>query len=381
MKSSIQATNKKQILFVITRGVFGGAQSHVYDLLKHAAGVDSPGLIVGEEGPLTEMTRELDIPVWIANNLVSEISPIKDVLAINEVTHIVREFKPDIIHAHSSKAGIVARVAAKITRTPCVFTAHGWGFTEGVFSIKRAAALVAEKLVASYTQRIICVSEYDRQLALKCRVGNDKSLVTIHNGIRDDQKQCSYGEHELTRVVMVARFSRQKDQQSLIRAVALMNVPVDLWFVGDGELLEQAKDCAQACNINDRVRFLGDRNDVPDILAACDIFVLSSWYEGLPYSILEAMRAGLPTIVSNVGGTSEALIDGETGFLIPAGDVSVLSNRIEYLVKHPDQRKKMGQEARKIFLEKFLLKTMLDSTFQVYDEVLAWNLSSIIRSK
>lgn len=361
---------KVKCLYVITRSIVGGAQLHVYDLLKHSARIGSPGLVVGAEGPLAEMARELQIPVWIVNNLVRQVSLRHDILAIHDIIRITREFKPDIVHAHSSKAGIVARTAAKLVGVPCIFTAHGWGFTEGIPKAKRKMALAAEKLAAIYAKKIICVSEFDRQLALQYKVGNPKSLVTIHNGIPDTPPQCHYLEHKSTRIIMVARFSAQKDQQSLIKAVVKIKTPVELWLIGDGELLEEAKLCAQALEINDRVRFLGERNDVPEILADCDIFVLSSFYEGFPYVIVEAMRAGLPTIVSEVGGSPEAVKDGETGFLVPAGNVDILSNRIEFLAANPDQRRKMGEAARKMFLEKFLLQNMLDSTFGIYDEVL-----------
>ena len=172
---------------------------------------------------------------------------------------------------------------------------------------------------------------------------------------------------------MVARFSEQKDHALLLNAVRDIDIrDIKVQLVGDGPLLPNIKSLAESLNIGDRVQFLGNRRDVPELLTHSDIFVLTSKWEGFPITILEAMRAGLPVICSDVGGCSEAIKDGENGFLVPRGDGVVLANRLKQLIKDKDLRYKMGQKGRMSFEKCFTVEKMAEKTERIYREIIGF---------
>lgn len=218
---------------------------------------------------------------------------------------------------------------------------------------------------------MITVSAYDRALALARRLLPPERVVTIHNGISPLGPRRSgedRGPEAPLRAIMVARFSDQKDQPLLIRAAA--QVPqLDLWLVGDGERRAEAETLARSLGIAERVQFLGDRDDVPERLAGADLFCLSTHYEGLPISILEAMRAGLPVLSTQVGGVPEAVLDGETGRLLAPGDLAGWVAALRALSADPRERRRLGEAGRTRFLAEFTAGRMLSDTWQVYEAV------------
>lgn len=358
-----------RILYAIARAVPGGAQTHVLDLITHARKIGEPGLVAFESGHLTDQACELGVPVWVVPAPVDALSIYRDAAALRGIARVIREFRPHLVHAHSSKTGVIARAAARLTGVPAVFTAHGWAFTEGVSERRRRLAIAIERVAARAAKRIICVSEYDRNLALSCKVGSPEKVTVIPNAIAPSDVVTRHSQRDVVRCAMVARFSPPKDQASLIRAMRDVK-GIELVLLGDGELIEDSRALASVLGVEDRVRFLGSRSDVPDVLADCDIFALVSRWEGLPYTILEAMRAGLPVIASDVGGVGEAVIEGETGYLLRSTDVAELSAKLQRLVDHPEERRRMGQAGRQRCLTAFTLSRMLESTFAVYGEVL-----------
>ena len=196
-------------------------------------------------------------------------------------------------------------------------------------------------------------------------------MLTIWNGIPDSPHRARPDREDSPRIVMVARFVPQKDQLSLIRALKETRHPARLAFVGDGPLLETVKTECAALGLCDRVEFTGSRHDVAQVLARSQIFALATKWEGFPISILEAMRAGLPAVVSDVGGVSEAVVDGQTGFLTKSGDVSATAERLDRLLASPELRLRMGNAARDRYEKYFTLDRMLRKTLAVYRTVAA----------
>jgi glycosyltransferase involved in cell wall biosynthesis len=363
---------KIRLLYLITRPDLGGAQTHVLDLIREFACRYEVHLGVGCAGPLTDSVGQLGVPVHFLPSLIRSLNPWRDIRAIHECSGLIQRLQPHLVHAHSSKAGIVGRVAARRCRIPAVFTAHGWGFTAGTPIVRRLVALTAERLAAPLAQRLICVSESDRQLALRFGVGTEASLVTIRHGVPTDLAPCADPTKHPPRLIMVARFNEQKDQATLLRAIALLKgrgVKVALDFVGSGPSLSMRRTLAERLGIDENVRFLGDRNDVPQLLADAQVFVLSTHYEGLPISILEAMRAGLPVIASRVGGVPEEVEDNVTGLLVPRSDVPALAQAIFKLVDSPALRAQMGKAGRARFSAEFTQERMLRQVDAIYQEV------------
>jgi glycosyltransferase involved in cell wall biosynthesis len=364
------------ITYIITRSDWGGAQAHLYDLIEYAH-IHTPHschLIVGEEGRLAERVRLLGVHVTIVPTLVQPIHLWKDIVAVRDIVQVLKDIQPDIVHAHSSKAGIVGRIAAHIRGIPAIFTAHGWAFTDGVSRFRRAISLPLERWVARYARKIICVSEYDRQLALKYNVGRREQIVTIHNGIPDvhiDHVPV-LSHDQVVKCAMVARFAAPKDYVTLVQALSKVSLqlPITSYLVGQGEEIGTIQKLARELHIEKNTHFLGARSNIPEILAQVDVFLLITNYEGFPLSILEAMRAGLPVIATDVGGVSEAVVDGVTGYLVPRGDSQAIQERIERLARNPQLRRNMGEEGRRRFLKHFTSEKMLDKTFALYREVL-----------
>jgi glycosyltransferase involved in cell wall biosynthesis len=364
-----------RLLYLITQGILGGAQAHVRLLALHLRDRYDVHVAVGDRGPLWEQLSQDGIPVHHVPALSRSISPVKDAQCLLQLFALFKEISPDLVCTHSSKAGIVGRLAARQCRLPSLFTAHGWAFTEGVPAAQRACYLMLERLASRWSEKIICVSDFDRRLALKHHVGDEQKLITIHNGMPAiaGDLAAQPGGGGPVRLIMVARFSEQKDHQLLLAAISRLqaNQAFEVDLVGDGPLLEQCQQQAARLGITDRVRFLGGRTDVPALLAGSHIFVLTSNWEGFPISVLEAMRAGLPVIASDVGGTSEAVQEGETGFLAPRGDLETLESRLLGLIEDPELRTLMGSKGRDRFMQHFTFELMAQKTEAVYREILS----------
>lgn len=362
-----------RVLQVITRGDdIGGAQAHVREL---AHGLQRLGIEVlvaaGGDGPFGDLIRHRGLPYHSLRHMTRAIHPLKDPLALRELILLTRSFRPDLVAAHSSKAGWLARLAGRLTHTPTCFTVHGWAFSEGVPQPWRSVYQTVEHLAAPLADRLITVSDYDRALALRSAVGRPEQLVTIYNGVSDvPTPQVAPRAGPLT-ILMVARFAVPKDHSTLLRAAALL--PGGDWrlqFAGDGPLQRAAEALARELGVAQRVQFLGERSDVPALLAAADLFVLASRWEGLPICIIEAMRAGLPVIASDVGGVRELVAAGETGLLIPPGDPQTLAAALQRLIQNPELRQEMGSRGRQRFACEFTAEVMVKQTLQVYEQVL-----------
>jgi glycosyltransferase involved in cell wall biosynthesis len=360
-----------RILYIITRTERGGAQIHLLHLLRASRQAYDLALASGEEGFLTEAVRKMGIPVFIMPHLVHSIRLIEDVHGLMEIVETILAFKPELVHLHSSKAGLLGRMACLITSTPCVFTAHGWAFSDGAATSRRILALATEWLAGLIPSHTIAVSDYDAMLARRFGVGTSRQqMTTIHNGIPDQPERANPAYTGVPIISMVARFSPPKDQEALLRALARVVSPFELWFVGDGPGKKAVYETARSLGMLDRTKFLGDCDGVPKILSQTHIFALLTRHEGLPISILEAMRAGLPILASNVGGVPEVITHGENGLLVDRDDESSLIENINLLLRDSSLRARMGAIARKRFECGFLVEDMVQKTFSVYESVI-----------
>ena len=360
-------------MIMITRAERGGAQSHVLELLRLR---DRARITVvsGEDGFLLEEARALGLHTVVVPNLVAQIDPRRDLRAVRDVARLLRQERPDLLHLHSSKAGLIGRVAAQLAGVPSVFTAHGWAFTEGASPARRQLAVWSERLAAPLSAAIIAVSDHDRTLSTRLRV--TKRARTIYNALSGGthvdpsaaRRTPSGEERERVRVLMVARFVPQKNQALLLRAAASLP-ETELWLIGDGPGLPEARALATELGMQERVWFAGSRSDVNDLLSSGDIFCLCSHYEGLPISILEAMRAGLPVVASDVGGVAEAVLHERTGLVVPHDDVAHWRLALTRLLDDPALRRQYGEAGREQFLAAFTTPPMLEQVWSVYQQV------------
>jgi len=381
MRMPLEAPIK--ILYGITRSDWGGAQVHILDLVRE---IRTKGyeveMIIGEKGDLYDRLQELEVCTHYLPSLVHEIKPLTDLKAILDFCQVIRNSKPDFVHLHSTKVGWIGRMASLIMRKPVIFTVHGWCFTDGVTQKRRHIGRAIEKFLAPLTDMIICVSEFDRKLAIEQNVAETQQLEVVYNGVKDFEKiEVVYSgvknfeklelecQKKAIKVTMVARFTQQKDQRSLIEAFALIDDSFELYLIGDGVNLPADQERANELGLSNRIHFLGARLDVESLLQEMDIFVLSSNYEGLPISIIEAMSLGLPLVASNVGGVNELIFHGKNGYLFEAKDHHALAARLNQL-KDEKLRQQMGHFSRQLYLEKFTLSQFIENTVKVYQKLL-----------
>ncbi len=362
-----------KIVFLITLSdPIGGAQIHVRDLSQ---ALMSRGhqvtVLVGNEGLFTAELKRIGITYRLIPNLIRPVSPLRDWRAIWEIRSAVKELRPDLLTTHSSKAGWLGRIAGRSLGIPTFFTAHGWAFTEGVPRLQRKIYRLAENFAAPLAARIITVSDFDRNLALKQGVGDPEKLVAVLNGVLDVPRDLwAKPGIDPPRLIMVARFGLQKDHSTLFRALErIRELEWEVDLVGDGPLRSQAEKAVREIGLGERIHFLGERQDVSELMSRSQAFLLVTNWEGFPLSILEAMRAKLPVIASDVGGVREAVADGVTGYLVPRGDDKTLAERLSLLLRDNKLRVQMGEAGRSRFESSFTVRHMVERTLAVYDEV------------
>lgn len=360
-----------KIAYVITRAEMGGAQVHVLDLLRGFAERHIPILITGERGYLTEECERLGIEYHVVPTLTQPLRPIKDLRAAVDITRLMRRIKPDLVHCHTSKAGVLGRLAGRLCGIPTIFTAHTWCFAEGTSVLWRIVGKPAERISAYWTEKIIAVSDSNRRLAIDLKVVRPEKIITIHNGISDTPYVASHPEGETPRIIMVARFAPQKNQAELVEALKDIKAPFQLEFVGDGPTRPAVEALIKTYGLGDRIRILGVRKDTDQLLGAANLFVLATKWEGFPITILEAMRACLPVIATDVNGVREAVVDAETGLLYGRSQVDKLRAALESLITDPQKRAALGQAGRKRYEQNFTCDVMLARTESIYREALA----------
>jgi glycosyltransferase involved in cell wall biosynthesis len=228
---------------------------------------------------------------------------------------------------------------------------------------------ILERIGGSIGSGMITVCRAEQLLAEENGIISTDKTFLVHNGIPDCSERSDAGRRELN-VLMVARFQEQKDHVTLIRALAMLGAyPWRLQLVGSGPLMSPTREFARSVGVADRVEFLGERADVSSLLARSTIFVLSTLWEAFPISILEAMRAELPIIASNVGGVREAIIDEVNGILVPPLRPDVMAQKLKLLFDQPDLRERLARTARQDFLRFFTADRMVDNTVRIYDAI------------
>jgi glycosyltransferase involved in cell wall biosynthesis len=300
------------------------------------------------------------------------LHPLHDLLGLFELIALIRHERPDIVHVNSSKAGVLGRLAAVLAGTPItVFTVHGWAFK--AYS-GPAAALYrwADRLMARATMVTICVTETERAAGLAARTCDAARTAVIPNAIDTGAVPRSQVTGEPPRIIMVGRLAWPKDPLTLVRALALLpDQPFSALLVGDGPDRPVIEAEIRSLGLTSKVELTGARDDVADLLAGSDLFVLSSRSEGGPIAVLEAMAAGLPVVASDVGGIPELVEDAVTGLLVPAGDPGALAAALGRLLAEPRLRRELGTAGRRRARERFDVSAQRSAHLELYARELA----------
>ncbi|QTN26755.1 glycosyltransferase family 4 protein [Rhodoferax sp. AJA081-3] len=353
MGSQLSAVRKK-ILIISTNADWAGAPIHVLTLVTRLEADFDLFIVFGEDGPVRQALLEKSIPSTVVPTLRSSINFVRDFQCLLAFLRIVRSERPALLHAHSSKAGMIARLAAYALRLPCLYTVHGWGFGAGRAKFQSSIVYGVERMLSIIPRTsYIFVSNADRHEGLE-RLGlNPNRCLTVHNGIRDHG--CLARVEHNSNVIMVARVCHAKDHDLLLESYQNSITSFRLVLVGEGtdspgfrkRVLSGTPDKYL------HVDCLGLSRKVPQLLAQAGVFVLCSRYEGLPLAIIEAMCAGLPIVASDVGGVRELVEDGVNGFLVPAGNHTALTRCLDRLQGDPALRIRMGHASRARYLASF----------------------------
>jgi len=378
-----------KVLHPITRLIIGGAQENTMltAQLLRADGWEVDvvsGPQTGSEGSLIETVRERGIPLILEPTLVREVNPVKDFLAIFRLARLMRQGKYSIVHTHSSKAGIVGRWAAKLAGVPIiVHTVHGWGHHDYQHPLVRAYYILLEKITLPITDKLIAVTGKDIDKGLRDGIGKRSDYLVIRSGIELDRFGHPQVPRETTRAAWgipadapligsVTRLSPQKAPLDFVRAAALVAQRYPnayFMMVGDGPLRGEVEQLATELGIANRLVLTGLRRDVPELLAAFDLFALSSLWEGLPRVLLQAMATSLPVVATACDGSAEAIETGVNGFLVPPGEPTQLAERLCDLLEQPALAQQMGS-AGYARVEEFSDRGMVKAIAALYAELL-----------
>jgi len=364
-----------RVFYFITKSEIGGAQIVVERLVSaHAKRGDEVAVMAHPGGWLEEKIRAHGFRFIPNDHLGNGILPGRLVRAARCYLRAVREWKPDIVSCHSSVAGFIGRVALR-KQYPVLFTAHGWGFTKGVPLFRKEIVLAAERFAARFADRIICVSAFDRALALSHKVASSPTLEVVHNGTDVGTYQANAAEKEIVTIVFVGRLTAQKDQEALIRGFEALEADVSgrarIIFVGGGIRERQVRARIARSPQALRMTLAGglSHEETLKAMSCADIFALLSHWEGFPMTIIEALQIGLPVIASDVGGVAEA-VDSSVGVLIPhKNGHEALIRGLAKLITDQAYRKNLSEHALARGRQ-FSTDHMTESTFRIYEKVI-----------
>lgn len=365
-----------RILEIINEATIGGGQSHVLQL---ASGLDRKRFAVSvactDNGPLTEQLRAIGVPVH-----PFAISQCASPSTLRAMMRLLAEGQIDIVHTHGGIAGVWGRLAAWAAKTPVrIHTLHGIHYLHYRSRIKRMAFISLDRLLAIGTKKIICVSEADRQAGIAAGCFRADQAVLIRNGIPAPTLPADFtGRGKRTELGLpaaaaiigtVGRLHVQKNQRQFLEAIHFVRQEIPnaiALLVGDGPLRSELQALSRELGLQDHVRFLGSRRDVAELIALMDVFVLSSEWEGMPLSLLEAMALERPVAAFAIPGVTEAIRDNESGALATPQNARSLAQAILRLLHNREQAGRLAKTGRRIFYDHFQQEKMVHATAELY---------------
>jgi glycosyltransferase involved in cell wall biosynthesis len=383
-----------RIAHIITRMIVGGAQENTLlncrDLVEHYGDdvllVTGPAL--GPEGDLLGQGRGGEVKVRYVDDLRRPIHPARDWRAYYELKKVLREFRPDVVHTHSAKAGILGRLAAWSLDVPAiVHTVHGAPFGRFDPWLRRTFYAACERYAAQRCHHLISVADAMTDLMVAARVAPRQKFTTINSGMEVDpflhandhrdrvRRELGYEPQHIV-VGKIARLFELKGHEDVIAAAQQIvsgDPNLRFLFVGDGLWREKLQKQIDDAGMHDRCQFTGlvPPMKIPELLGAMDILVHASRREGLARALPQTLLAGKPIVSYDIDGAREVCLDNETGFLVRSNHFNDLCEPLLKLAADPALRERMGQEGRRLFAEQFRHETMTRRIRELYERLLA----------
>ena len=385
-----------KILHIITRLDMGGSAQNTLLTCKKLSVKYEMVLVHGlsHESRMTDIEKQIveegikaakkqGIKVIPLSAMVRSINPVKDFWALLSLVRLIIEERPYIIHTHSSKAGLLGRLAAKIAGVPqIVHTPHGHVFYGHFGPIASKVFLWIEKIFSRFTDRMVALTDGEKNDYEKLSVCPSEKLLKIHSGVDVAQYMNSNGnmvekkrslglDQNGTVVGFVGWLLPIKGPEYLLKAMEYVwpeHPEAALVFVGKGDLDLDLRTQALQVNANGRVKFLGWREDINEIIPVFDMLVLPSLNEGMGRVLVEAMAAGKPVVASRVGGIPDLVQHGETGYLVPPADEKALADGIKKLLDDPGNAWEMGQRGKE-YCQQFSLEAMIAKLDDLYSDL------------
>lgn len=326
------------------------------------------------DGEFVELLRSKGHTVHVVEN-PRNLSPIKMAACIWKTVGLLRKYKFDIIHTHTSVPGLFGRISGFLARTPIVIhQVHGYTHHDNMNSILKWSMIQAERFLTLFADRILFQNQKDINECLRKKIAPLHKLVLIGNGVQLEQFQVNQASKQnAPSVFYAARFEPVKNHIMLLKAARILkdrDVRFTVQLAGDGYLRKRYEQWVRKQDLENEVIFLGYRTDVPNLTANSDVCVLVSEAEGVPRAVMEAAAAGKPMVATDVVGNRDSLIDGKTGFLVPLNDSAALADRINDLLSDGDLRRRIGQQAREYAKQNFNEQRVTERIIEVYDEEL-----------
>ena len=383
-------TKKIKVLHPITRLILGGAQENTmftapmqHKQRYHTEILSGPQ--TGSEGSLIDEVRQRAVPLTILRQMVRQISPFNDMAALWKMTALMRREGYQIVHTHSSKAGILGRIAARLAGVPVILhTVHGWSFHDYMSPLVRNIYIFLERWCETFTDALIVVARQDIDKGLQAGIGKADKYHLIRSAIPLDEFDPLLYERQAVRSELgipadafvignVGRFSAQKNPLDWVKIageVGRRHPQTHFLLVGDGPLRAEVEKQLETEGLSGRATLTGLRRDPARMMAAMDIFLLTSLWEGLPRAIPEAMSMQLPVIANLADGTAEAIIDGQTGYLCVPGDLPAMVERCSQLIVDQQKCKQIGHNGRSYAQKEFDLRQMIAQIDALYQHII-----------
>ncbi len=334
-------------------------------------------------GPMKKEIEDMGVKVYPLE-MTREISLKDDLNSFMEMKKLIKRVNPDIVHLHSSKAGVLGKIASYLNKIPCIYNAHGWAFSMNVSNKKKKVYALIEKYTSIFCDVIVNISEFEHNLAKEYNIANDKKMITIHNGIDIDKynnrkycKQDILKELDIPNdcfvVGMVARISEQKDPVKFVKLAKEISKSIDNAYfvlVGEGELREKVEHLIKEYGLEDRVKITGWVDDVNKYIYIFDVAVLTSRWEGFGLVLTEYMAASKPIVASNVGGIPELIENDYNGILVDADEIGKFTDAIINIRENKEKRDLYISNSNKILKEKFNIKMLINKHDILYKKLI-----------